>query len=234
MSEPNDRSPEAVLAASDGYQFEISGGNLALDFANTVSRRADPADCREGLTNYGRLVSWGLQAGLIAPKDGERLRATARRQPRPAAAALRRAVALREAIFSLFVAIARDEHPPDEALDIVNAALPQALAALRVLPRGDGFAWGFAQAETDLAPMLAPVLRAAADLLTSPDLVRIRECGSDTCFWLFLDRSKNGSRRWCDMKVCGNRAKARRHYQRERKAARPRRSARGHPRTSSE
>ena len=70
MSEPNDRSPEAALAASDGYQFEISGGNPALDFANTVSRRADPADCREGLTNYERLVSWGLQAGLIAPKDG--------------------------------------------------------------------------------------------------------------------------------------------------------------------
>jgi predicted RNA-binding Zn ribbon-like protein len=68
--------------------------------------------------------------------------------------------------------------------------------------------------------MLAPVVRAAADLATSAELSRIRECGSDTCFWLFLDRSKNGTRRWCDMKVCGNRAKARRHYQRGKSSAR--------------
>jgi predicted RNA-binding Zn ribbon-like protein len=110
----------------------------------------------------------------------------------------------------------------------MNAALPEALP--RCIGTGpDGFAWRFAHDERDLAPLLAPVVRAAAELLTSDELVRIRECGSDTCFWLFLDRSKNGTRRWGDMKVCGNRAKARRHYQREKRAARPRRRAKAEP-----
>ncbi len=227
MSDPDVTAPDPALATSDGYQFDISGGQLALDFANTISRRNVPEDNRERLTHYGRLVSWGLQAGLVAAKDGERLRAEARGRPRPAAAALRRAVTVREAIFSLFVAIARGERTPVAALDAVNAALPSALAVLRVGPERGGFGWRFAHEETDLAPMLAPVLRAAADLLTSAELARVRECGSDTCFWLFLDRSKNGTRRWCDMKVCGNRAKARRHYQREKTAARPRRGGAG-------
>lgn len=215
------RSPtDSAAPTDDGYRFELSGGHTALDFTNTISRREDPAASRDDLTHYGRLVSWGVQAGLLKPKDGERLRSEARERPKAAAAALRRAIAIREAMFSLFVAIARGEKPDAGALEVVNAALPGALSALRVGPDRDGFAWRFAHDDTDLAPLLAPVVRAAAELLTSGELPRIRECGSDTCFWLFLDRSKNGTRRWCDMKVCGNRAKARRHYQREKKTVR--------------
>jgi predicted RNA-binding Zn ribbon-like protein len=172
-------------------------------------------------------VSFGVQAGLVTAKDGERLRAEAGRRPRAATAALRRAIALREAIFSMFVAIARGERAPAAALDAVNAALPEALSALRLETERGGFGWRFAHEETDLAPMLAPILRSATDLLTSADLARVRECGADTCFWLFLDGSKNGTRRWCDMKVCGNRAKARRHYQREKRMVKATRNAPG-------
>ena len=213
---------DPALASSDGYLFEISGGHPALDFTNTTSRRQDPANNKERLTHYGRLVSWGVQAGLVAAKEAERLRAEAAGRPRAAASALRRAIAVRETIFELFVTIARGKRPPASALDAVNAALPAALASLRVGPERDGFGWRFAHDEADLTPMLAPIVRSAADLLTSADRARVRECGSDTCFWLFIDNSKNGTRRWCDMKVCGNRAKARRHYQRERKTARTR------------
>jgi len=211
--------PDPASAANDGYRFGLDAGNLALDFANTVSRREAPDENRERMTHYGRLISWGLEAGITTDKEGERLRGEAKRRPRAAVAALRRAVAVREAVFSLFVALARGERAPAEALNAINAALPEALGALRVGPGGDAFAWRFVHDGADLAPMLSPVLRAAADLLTSADLPRIRECGSDTCFWLFLDRSKNGTRRWCDMKVCGNRAKARRHYHREKSSA---------------
>jgi predicted RNA-binding Zn ribbon-like protein len=216
------RSPDPAQPGDDGYAFDMSGGHAALDFTNTISRREDQSDSREYLTDYGRLVSWAVQAGLSSPKEGERLRAGARARPRAAAAALRRAVTVREAIFPLFVAIARGERPAADALDSFNGALVEASTTLRVGAERDGFAWRFTHDETELAPMLAPVVRAAAELLISSDLSRIRECGSDTCFWLFLDRSKNGTRRWCDMKVCGNRAKARRHYQREKKAARGR------------
>jgi predicted RNA-binding Zn ribbon-like protein len=222
MSESNLLPVDPALAADDGYEFEISGGNPALDFTNTISRRSDPEENQDRLTHYGRLVSWGRQAGLISPEDAARLRVEARAHPRVAAATLRRAIALREAIFSVFVAIARGERAPAQALEAMNDALPSALGALRVGPERGGFGWRFAHDETDLAPMLAPALRAAAELLTSPELARVRECGSDTCFWLFLDHSKNGTRRWCDMKVCGNREKARRHHQRVKKALRRR------------
>jgi len=212
--------PDPALAESDGYRFGLDAGHLALDFTNTISRREAPDESRDRLTHYGRLVSWGREAELLTEKEEKHLRAVAAERPREAVAALRRAVALREAIFELFVALARGQSAPESALDAVNAALPDALAALRLRPDAGGFSWRFVHGETDLAPILAPIVRSAAELLTSADLARIRECGSDTCFWLFLDRSKNGTRRWCDMKVCGNRAKARRHYHREKKTSR--------------
>jgi predicted RNA-binding Zn ribbon-like protein len=229
MNETDIERTDAARAEGDGFHFELDGGHPALDFANTISRRAVPEDSNDRLSHYGRLVSWGVDAKLITHKDAERLRADAGSRPRAAVLALRRAVAVREAIFSVFAAIARSERAPTGALEAVNAVLPEAMAALRVAPERDGFAWRFTHQPSDLAPMLAPVVRAAAELLTSADLARVRECQSDTCSWLFLDRSKNGTRRWCDMKVCGNREKARRHYHREKTAAKPRRSA-GHRR----
>jgi predicted RNA-binding Zn ribbon-like protein len=204
----------------DGYRFEISGGHAALDFANTINRRESPDESEERLTDYGRLISFSVQTGLVTASGGERLRAEAARNPRAAAAALRRAVTLREAIFRVFAAVACGAKPPSLALDAVNAALPRALSALRIESQRGGFGWRFDHDDGDLAPMLAPIVRAAAELLTSGECARVRECGSDTCYWLFLDRSKNGTRRWCNMKICGNRQKARRHYHRVKSAAR--------------
>jgi len=220
MSDLSPTLPDPASAESDGYRFGLDAGHLALDFANTISRREAPDESRDRLTQYGRLVSWGREAELLTEKEDKRLRAEAAERPRAAIAALRRAVALRETIFQLFVALARGQSAPESALDALNAALPDALAALRLRLDAGGFSWRFVHGETDLAPILSPIVRSAAELLTSADLARIRECGSDTCFWLFLDRSKNGTRRWCDMKVCGNRAKARRHYHREKKTSR--------------
>jgi predicted RNA-binding Zn ribbon-like protein len=219
MSDLETTPLDPATAEGDGYRFGLDAGQLALDFANTISRREAPEPSRDRLSHYGRLVSWGREAELLTEKEEIRLRAEAAGRPRAAVAALRRALALREAIFELFAALARGERPPETALDAVNAALPDALAALRLRPENGGFAWRFVHGEADLAPILAPIVRAAAELLTSADLPRVRECGSDTCSWLFLDRSKNGTRRWCDMKVCGNRAKARRHYHREKRTS---------------
>lgn len=225
MSEPKVAPVDPARAEADGYVFELSGGHPALDFANTISRRERPEDAREDLADYGRLVTWGRQARFVTEREAESLRAEAAAHPRAALAALRRAVAAREAIFSIFAALAAGGRAPAEAVETLNAALPSALGALRVGPERGAYAWRFVSGDDDLAPMLAPVVRAAADLLTSDDAGRVRECGADTCRWLFLDRSKNGTRRWCDMKICGNRAKARRHYQREKKAARRARSS---------
>src|SRR4029450_4782999 len=144
------------LKIDDGYRFDLTGGHTALDFTNTVSRRRDPAENVEYLTDYGRLGGFAHQPGLASRADAERLRAEAEAPPRAAAAALRRATELREAIYPVLSAEARGEPLPDGALDRLNAVLPDALGALRIEPGADGYTWRFDHGRTDLAPMLAP------------------------------------------------------------------------------
>jgi predicted RNA-binding Zn ribbon-like protein len=202
----------------DPSRFELTGGRPCLDLANTLSSRTSPAP-RDLLANYRDFLAWGEQAGLLNREEARRLKARARRRPREAEAALKRAIVLREAVFSVFSAIAGGRVPPAPALEAVNATLPSALGRLRINRRGTTFTWGWSE-DTDLDRVLWPVAYSAAELLASPERARVRECAAPGCAWLFLDRSRNRSRRWCDMAVCGNRAKARRHY-REWKARTP-------------
>ncbi|MBI2081511.1 MAG: CGNR zinc finger domain-containing protein, partial [candidate division NC10 bacterium] len=104
----------------------------------------------------------------------------------------------------------------DSDLAVLNAALAEALPLLGLVPEGNGFTWEWTANGQRLDRMLWPVARSAAELLTSGELARVRECEAESCAWLFMDRSRNRSRRWCDMKTCGNRTKARRHYERKR------------------
>ena len=142
----------------------------------------------------------------------------AARRPAQAAAVLEQAIALREAIYRIFSAVAHKLPPEAADLDNLNAALSEALSRSQIIPAADGFAWDWS-GDGALDQMLWPIARSAADLLTSEEIHRIGECADDRgCGWLFLDMSRNHSRRWCDMKDCGNRAKASRHYQRQRVA----------------
>jgi predicted RNA-binding Zn ribbon-like protein len=196
--------------------FDVSGGDLSLDLANTKSLRPT-REPREDLRSYDDLVAWGLQAGAIDAADAVSLRALAARSPRASRAALERARDLREAVFEVFSAVARGREIPRSALDRVNAALPGALARLRLDQAREGATWSWA-GKADLDRVIWPAVRAAALLLTSPDLAHVRECAASDCAWLFLDRSRNGTRRWCDMAVCGNREKARRFQRRARRS----------------
>lgn len=103
-------------------------------------------------------------------------------------------------------------------MSVLDGALPAALGRLRLVPGRKRFTWDWAGDVEALDRVLWPVVRSAAELLTSGDLDRVRRCAGDDCAWLFLDRSRNGSRRWCDMTVCGNRSKVRRFYRRGRDA----------------
>jgi predicted RNA-binding Zn ribbon-like protein len=96
----------------------------------------------------------------------------------------------------------------------LNSALAQAPGHLRVHKNSGRIETEWTSAADGLGQILFPVLTSAAELLASPRVGRIRECGSNDCTWLFVDESRNRSRRWCDMRACGNRMKARRHYQR--------------------
>jgi predicted RNA-binding Zn ribbon-like protein len=198
------------------WTFELLGGRLCLDFANTVSgkRVVDP---RDRLHDYADLVSWGRQARAVAEAQARRLLAEARRRPADAERVFREAIALREALYGTFLAFAQDREPRKADLDVLNAALGRALAHRRIRRGERCCGLGWEEVPGALDAVLWPVAASAAELLVSgDDLARVRVCGlyqSDECGWLFLDQTKSHTRRWCSMKDCGNRAKARRHYQ---------------------
>jgi predicted RNA-binding Zn ribbon-like protein len=198
--------------------FELVGGKLSLDFVNTFDGSRDTGNGREKLTSYADLVSWSRQAGVITDGEAKGLLREAARRPREAAEVLEQAIALRESIYRIFRAVIRGRSPDKADLAALNAALSRALAQSQVVRQGEGFVWDWSRDDDAMDRLLWPVVRSAAELLTSEELTRARECGGDECTWLFMDTSKNRSRRWCDMKGCGNRAKSRRHYERRKKA----------------
>ncbi|MGH8010901.1 MAG: CGNR zinc finger domain-containing protein [Candidatus Binataceae bacterium] len=183
---------------------------LCLDFANTLSwRGSTPVECLRG---FDELEGWFIEADILTTAAAKRLRRWALRYPARAAQILADTLALREVIYELFHAQASVGMPPDRQVDSLNRALDRAPRRGALARRGDKFGWQFTPRAIGAAELLAPVLWSAGDLLVSADANRVRECGNPQCLWLFLDDSKNGSRRWCSMQSCGNRAKAQRHY----------------------
>lgn len=193
--------------------LKLLGGRLSLDFANTADWHASGHPI-EFLTSYSELVAWSQHAGILTGLETQHLLEAADRRPAEASAVLSRTIALREAIYRLFSAISHGLSPGADDLATFNAELSAVLAQPQIVLTAEGFAWDWLDGEESLDRMLRPVVYDAAELLTSEDLHRVGQCMDDRCGWLFLDLSRNRSRRWCSMKDCGNRAKARRHYQR--------------------
>lgn len=190
----------------------LLGGAVCLDFVNTVDPRGDRAS-REYLTDYAALVKWARRAGALSEAEARRLERHARADDAAAGRAVAAARRLRESIYRLFVgALARRGlQKPDLAR--LNAFLmrPRVIAT----PSGPACERPAPRARLELP--LARVAESAAALLVSPERARVRECASSgPCGWLFLDRTKNGSRRYCSTQGCGNRERARRHYARQR------------------
>jgi len=194
------------------YQFEFSGGELCLDFANTLGDR--PRGQEEHLAGWRDLVAWGEQAGVISARDAVALRSLGAAAPKDAARAFAGALTLRECLYRMFAAFADGRAPARDDIQLLNEFLGDALPHARVHGRGAAFCWGWAEGRPSLDRLLWPVVRSAADLLVSEERTRVRECASGTCSWLFVDRSRTHQRRWCSMKTCGNRAKVRRFYTR--------------------
>lgn len=197
------------------WTFDLSGGRLCLDFVNTVAgmRGVQP---KERLGGYADLVEFARQASALADARAKRLAAEARRRPDEAARVFGAAVALREALYRVFLAKARGGEPDRGDLELVQAALRDALVHRSLVCEGDAFAYGWEEPAAALDAPLWPIVASAAEVLTSAgELARVRVCGlydSSECSWLFVDETRAHTRRWCSMKDCGNRAKARRHW----------------------
>jgi predicted RNA-binding Zn ribbon-like protein len=205
--------------------MDLSAGEPVLDFVNTGSRLLERHADLEGealeaagpfgdrLGAYADLVTFGERAGLVSGELGAALRKQAAREPAAAAAVLGRARAFREALFRVFGSPAEAAVPGPSDLAQLHEAAAAAAARQRLVRSGDGYelVWGD---EPELERVLWPLATSAVSLLVSGELDRVKECAAHDCHWLFLDSSRNRSRRWCDMKACGNRAKARQFYQR--------------------
>jgi predicted RNA-binding Zn ribbon-like protein len=199
-------------------ELPIVGGNLALNFANTQSGPPGGQADVESLAGYEDLVAWAVRVGEVGPPDADDLVRQARRRRRDADAAFEQATALRDLIFTIFVSIAADTEPPADALARLRDDEAEALAQATLAASPSGFAWTWSRPK-DLDRLRWPIVHAAATLLTEGPLERVKNCGG--CRYLFLDETKNGSRRWCSMADCGTRAKMRRFVAR-RSAARSR------------
>lgn len=194
------------------YDFE--SGNLSLDLANTNEWHAS-ANPTEHIRDFADFVTWGEQSGLVSAELAAPLHRMAAEHPEQAAYAYTRAIQLREALYRIFSSRYANRPIPQADLAVLNARLKEAMAHLQLVPMGEELHWDW-DAEIDGANLvLWSVARAGAELLTSEKAAQVRECEDDRgCGYLFIDQSKNHSRRWCSMTSCGNRAKARRHYQR--------------------
>jgi predicted RNA-binding Zn ribbon-like protein len=188
--------------------FQLLADHTALDFANTLDRRFTPGGPLELLSSYDRVVAFSEQTGILSEAEAEQLRREV--VDSEAAKTLSRAIELREAIYSLGAAMAHGSPPQTWALRSLNQFLRATHRSRVVAWDSSRFVWRTEGGELEAMTPLLRIAERAADLLTSVDASHIKECGVDTCRWLFLDRSRNHSRRWCDMSTCGNRAKARR------------------------
>ncbi|WP_175959976.1 CGNR zinc finger domain-containing protein [Burkholderia pyrrocinia] len=182
---------------------------LSIDFANTLYWRGSEAPT-ETFGTMDDLLSWcheqaGVPAGLA-----DRCRVRDGKEGEPAM--LARALALREVLYRLFHAQAERREPQADDLALLGGFLAEASPRVALARVDGGYAWRIGDAGATLAGLLSPVLWSAIDLLGGARLAKVKRCANDACQWLFIDDSKNGSRRWCSMSSCGNRAKAYRHY----------------------
>ena len=211
--------------------MKFIGGCVCLDFVNTVGGRIskggrkgarDYADTvvRDKIPGYDDLMTWAQLAGVLAQPETRGLARRAAAQPKKAAAVLARATALREALYRIFKSVV--ESWPARAADVeaLRRELKIARSHERLTPSPGAFVWNWVDQQEALDRVLWPVAKSAAELLTSRDLARVRQCGGDECGWMFLDTSRNRSRQWCDMKDCGNRSKVRRFRERSRAKSR--------------
>jgi predicted RNA-binding Zn ribbon-like protein len=195
-----------VVSAEQSQRFKMLGGSPALDFASTLGGRRLGKGI-ERLHDYADLLAWSVQAGLVSKSRSRELQAAVGRNFQRTGQIFERSLKLREAIFRIFAAVAGGQHVPAASLTVLNEELVEAMADARIVQEKNRFDWQLPPEVCGLFLPLQAIARDAAELLTSRYVKHVRECASETCGCLFLDTTRNHSRLWCDMQICGNRVK---------------------------
>jgi predicted RNA-binding Zn ribbon-like protein len=199
----------SVLPPSRAATLTMIGGELALDFANTSSGRGSN-EWQDHLQAPGDVADWAGHARVMPPEDAVWLKAAAKADPGLGDRLLRAALELREDIYALGVELAARRAAPAAAIDHIRALHARCLEQAQLAPFGAHFAWSWRAVNSPVEAVLGPISLSALTTLLQADLTRIKQCQGEKCGWLFLDTTKNKSRRWCEMEVCGNRAKQKR------------------------
>ncbi|MBL8781811.1 MAG: ABATE domain-containing protein [Alphaproteobacteria bacterium] len=186
--------------------------DLCLDFANSRYWRGTDQPT-ETLETFNDVFTWLAAANALDSRTVEALK----QNWQPSDADHAETIQLREALYRIFTAVAAHAEPASADIEIFNRKLTAAPARTQLVKQEGAYLWR-ANLKPQLPDLLAPILWTAGDMLAEPRRDRVRLCANEKCVWLFLDDSKSGTRRWCDMKACGNRAKAHRHYEKKKKA----------------
>lgn len=209
-----DRSETQSRAGS----LPLVGCELAFDLANTASGRGGPQH-KEWLEIPEHVVAWSRHAKVLTQADGESAARLLAKDPELGPDLLARARELRDVVYRIGGAIAEGRAPEaadTRALAAIHAAC---IARARLAPFQSNFVWAWSPQNGLAEAILGPIALSALTLLAQADLSRIKQCSGDHCGWLFFDTTKNKRRRWCEMEVCGNRAKQKAHRARTRTQA---------------
>jgi predicted RNA-binding Zn ribbon-like protein len=182
----------------------LVGGALALDFSNTTTGRGTDAFV-EHLFDYEDLLRWASHAAILSPTETARLAATTATE---AEAAFERAMAVRALLNGIFDRIASRRAPEQSDLATLARLYAETWRDATLIAADGGFRWRF-ERTTRADAVIAPIVQCAVHVLTRRDLARLRQCPGVACGWVFLDETKNANRVWCEMEVCGTRAKLR-------------------------
>jgi predicted RNA-binding Zn ribbon-like protein len=208
----NNRSRPFSQAAS----IQLVGGELAFDFTNTASGRGSSKH-RDHLLCADDVIAWAKRARVLRAAGAKNVEASIASAD-VATKLHHRALELREAIFAIGQSIAGGHRPSQERVDQLVHIYSACIECGQLIRRGAGFAWSWNPAHAPIEAILGPIALSALRLLIESDCSRIKQCRGDHCGWLFVDTTKNKSRRWCEMRICGNRAKQKRHQHRRRVA----------------
>src|ERR1700704_1591713 len=193
----------------------LVGGALAFDLTNTSSGRGGPK-WLEHLQTAGDVIDWARHTKILTARDAKKLHQRIDADRRLAARLLDEMLALRELIHSVGVNMAATSRARARHVDELVRIHAACLSGAHLIPSASTFVWVWNPMETPVEAILGPIVLSALSVLTGSDLSRIKRCPGDHCGWLFFDATKNKRRRWCEMEVCGNRAKQKRRRRRGR------------------
>jgi predicted RNA-binding Zn ribbon-like protein len=207
--------PAPQYPPSRAAVLPLVGGALAFDLTNTSSGRGGPK-WLEHLRTAPNVIDWARHAKILTARDANRLQQRVSTDRRLAAKLLGAMIELRELIHFIGVEIAATSKARKRPMDALVRIHAQCLARAHLIPSAATFAWVWDPRASPVEAVLGPIVLSALSVLTGSDLSRVKRCPGDHCGWLFFDATKNKRRRWCEMEVCGNRAKQKRARQRGR------------------